>query len=284
LAEDGAAKGAYRVSQSAWFETEAALERMVAERTAGLREMLRELEQVTHAIVCDMRSPLRAIQCFAGLIESRPDEISAEIRNDYLRRILSASHRLNQLIGDVLTYQNITEHVLPLQTVDLSKLLRDLLNREPAFRTEQADIRIEGKLPIVLGNESLLLSCFAHLLTNAVKFTTPGAWPKIRVWAQGTNGTTRIWIQDNGIGIPKYAQQRIFSIFQKLDEHCEGVGIGLALVRKAVERMDGKVGVESEPGKGSRFWVELNLPTQRAKSARSGNNASTSDRAAETCK
>ena len=74
---------------------------------------------------------------------------------------------------------------------------------------------------------------------------------------------SRIWVEDNGIGMPKHAEKRLFVMFQKLDNRYEGTGIGLAIVRKVVERMGGKVGVESEPDQGSRFWVELRLAPQK---------------------
>jgi signal transduction histidine kinase len=152
---------------------------------------------------------------------------------------------------------------LPLEPVDLSKLLRGLLDTYPNFHPEKADIQIEGDLPVVLGNESLLTQCFSNLIGNAVKFVASGTRPQVRVRAETVDGTARIWVQDNGIGIPKHAQDRLFGMFQKLDSQYEGTGIGLAIVRKVVERMGGKVGVESEQGQGSRFWVELHLPQDR---------------------
>src|SRR5262249_30896963 len=144
--------------------------------------------------------------------------------------------------------------------VDLSELVPSLLETYPNLHAEKADITIEGTLPVVLGEESLLTQCFSNLLGNAVKFVAPDTRPKILVRAQTTNGYTRITIEDNGIGIPAQAQDRLFGMFQRLTADYEGTGIGLAIVRKVVERMGGKVGAVSEPGKGSQFWVDLLLP------------------------
>jgi len=108
-----------------------------------------------------------------------------------------------------------------------------------------------------MGSEALLTQCFANLLGNAVKFVADGVKPQVRVWAEPCNEFIRVWIEDNGIGIPLHAQPRLFRMFQRLTANYEGTGIGLAIVRKVVERMGGRVGAESAPGKGSRFWVEL---------------------------
>jgi len=108
-----------------------------------------------------------------------------------------------------------------------------------------------------LGSEALLTQCFANLLGNAVKFVAPGVQPRARLYVEPAGDYTRIWIEDNGIGIPPHAQERLFKMFQRLTPDYEGTGIGLAIVRKVVQRMGGRVGVESEPGNGSRFWVEL---------------------------
>jgi signal transduction histidine kinase len=112
-----------------------------------------------------------------------------------------------------------------------------------------------------MGNEALLTQCFSNLLGNAVKFVAPGTRPQIFVHAEKRDQFTRIWVEDNGIGIPAQAQKRLFGLFQRLSANEDGTGVGLAIVRKVAERMGGKVGAESEPGKGSRFWVELRAAT-----------------------
>jgi signal transduction histidine kinase len=141
-------------------------------------------------------------------------------------------------------------------------LLRDLLETYPNLSPERADISLEKSLPSVMGNEALLTQCFANLLGNAVKFVAPDVRPRVRVRAESANDFVRIWIEDNGIGVPPHAHERLFKMFQRLTTGYEGTGIGLAIVRKVVERMEGRVGVQSEPGKGSRFWVELK-PAQK---------------------
>src|SRR6185369_8270665 len=234
------------------------LEKTVQERTAKMAEMIAELQHVSYAITHDMRAPLRAMNAFATtLMEDCAAGLDPAQAEEYCRRILSASSRLDRLITDALSYTKAVLLDLPMEPVDLSILIRGILETYPNLHPDNADIRIEGELPVVIGNESLLTQCFSNLLGNAVKFMRPGVRPDVRIRSSVRNGVAHLSIGDNGIGIPHNAQHRLFGMFQKLDSKYEGTGIGLAIVRKVVERMGGKVGAESEPGKGSRFWVEL---------------------------
>ncbi len=108
------------------------------------------------------------------------------------------------------------------------------------------------------GNEASLTQCITNLLDNAIKYVARGVRPQIRVSSEPRAGGVRLWFQDNGIGIDAAGQRRLFQMFQRVHgNEYEGSGIGLAIVRKAVERMHGSAGVESEPGRGSRFWLQL---------------------------
>jgi signal transduction histidine kinase len=242
------------------------LEKLVQERTAKLQEMVNELQHISYAIAHDMRAPLRAMNTFASLLaEEAETAVTPGERQEYIRRIIVAAARLDRLIQDALHYTKLAQQEVPLGPVDLSKLMRDLIETYPNLHSDKADISIEGELPVVLGNDSLLTQCFSNLLGNAVKFVVPGVKPEVRVHAEKRDSTAKIWVKDKGIGIPKNAQAKLFGMFQKLDTQYEGTGIGLAIVRKVVERMDGKVGFESEPGAGSSFWVELPLANHRKK-------------------
>src|SRR6185503_3824464 len=110
-----------------------------------------------------------------------------------------------------------------------------------------------------VGSEPLLHQILANLIGNALKFVAPGVAPRVRVWTESADSKVKIWIEDNGIGIPQEHRERVFGVFQRLNraEDFPGTGIGLAIVRKAVERMEGTVGVDSKPEGGSRLWVEL---------------------------
>jgi PAS domain S-box-containing protein len=251
------------------------LEKTVTSRTAKLHETIAELEHFSYAVVHDLRAPLRTMQGFAEMTEEECAGCERTFSKDCLRRIKVASNRMDQLIGDCLNFSKAARQELVLKPVDLFQLLDGLVETYPNLQPDKADIQIEPNLPTVLGNEAALTQCFSNLLGNAVKFAKAGAKPQIRVRAEpspaastaasirASNRFVRLWVEDNGIGIPKDAQQRIFGMFQRATTDREGTGIGLAIVRKVVERMGGTVGVESAEGQGSRFWVELPRFTTR---------------------
>ena len=237
------------------------LEAAVAERTAKLRETVQELEGFSYSIAHDMRAPLRAMQNFAQIFIEDYGETVPKEGQSYLERIRRSARRLDELIHDVLDYSKVVRGEIPLMPVNTQELLEQILESYPNLQRPDVKIELHKPLPVVQANPAALTQVFSNLLGNAVKFTKPKESPCVRVWAEPMNSDSavRLWFEDNGIGIDKESQQRIFQMFQRLNrpELYEGTGIGLAIVKKAVERMGGKVGVESERGKGSRFWVEL---------------------------
>jgi len=171
--------------------------------------------------------------------------------------ISKIAKRMDHLVVDALDFSKALRGELPVKAVDADALIRRIIEFYPAFHLPQADITIEGRIPMVLANHAALTQCFSNLLGNAVKFTKEGALPHVRIRTEWRNRFVRIWVVDNGIGIAKEQLSRIWTMFQVVDKSRKGTGTGLALTRKVVERMGGRTGVESEPGIGSRFWVEL---------------------------
>lgn len=233
------------------------LERSVAERTAKLRDTIGELEAFSYSIAHDMRAPLRSLYGFSDvLLTEHAHRLDCE-GQEYLRRIHAAAARMDRLIQDVLNYSRIVRGEARLYRIDLNVLLRGILETYPMFGANQADIRIEEPIPAVMGNEAMLTQIFSNLLGNAVKFVRPGAKPAITVSASVEGDSVRVAVRDNGIGIAQDQHQKIFEIFQQAETTYGGTGIGLAIVKKAVERMGGRVGVISVPGDGSTFWIEV---------------------------
>lgn len=235
------------------------LERLVAERTMKLQEMVVELEAFSYSISHDMRSPLRAMQGYSRvLLADYKDKLDADATH-YLDRIFRASSRLDMLIQDVLAYSKVAKGEISLTPIDLERLLADLLPTRPELQEAKAEIDIVRPLHPVIGHEAYLTQCITNLLGNAVKFVTPGAQPRVTIRTEREETKVRLWIEDNGIGIDPTHQQRIFEIFGRVypEKQYSGTGIGLAIVRKAVQRMNGEIGVVSELGKGSRFWITL---------------------------
>lgn len=126
---------------------------------------------------------------------------------------------------------------------------------------------MQPDLPVVRGNEVVLTQCFSSLLSNAIQYVRPGEVPQIDVRAERNNSSVRIYVEDNGIGIPDEMQGKIFNIFQRGRNEQDGTGIGLAIVRVAALHMGGRVGVISESGQGSRFWIELRSADERNSAA-----------------
>jgi signal transduction histidine kinase len=246
------------------------LERRVAERTEALRETIFQLESFSYSITHDMRGPLRAMTGFARVLEDDYGPALDPGARALLKRITNAAVRLDRLIQDVLTYSRLARGDMPLQSVDLPALIRDIVREYPNFKEHEQDIHMDCVEAPVRGNLAALTQCLSNLLDNAIKFVATGVRPRVRIWCEPRGTNVRLWIEDNGIGIAPEHQRQIFGVFKRL--HPEGVysgtGIGLAIVEKAMERMGGTVGVESERGKGSRFWFEL--PRAEENSAPSG--------------
>jgi signal transduction histidine kinase len=179
---------------------------------------------------------------------------------------------MDRLIQDSLSYNKALLRNLPLQPVDLSRLVGELCATYANLQPHQERIHVES-LPSVLGNEGALTQCFSILLGNAVKFAAEGAEPRISIWAEKRGHRVIVSVRDHGIGIPAVTQRHLFGIFQRHEPRGEGTGIGLAIVRKLAERMGGQVGVESEEGKGSRFWLDLSLAPEGLPAARASDQA-----------
>lgn len=256
------------------------LEKVVKERTGELRETISELEGFSYSVSHDMRAPLRAMQSFAQFLV---DDYSSKLDEQgvhYLQQIMRSAVRLDRLIQDVLSYTRILHSKLPMERVELDRLVRDIVETFPDGPPIKPEINIKGTLPKVMGNEALLAQCVSNLLNNGVKFVAPGTTPHLEIWAEeidltrgskgngealkklagkGGSHSVKVFFKDNGIGIAPENHERIFRLFERIHPttQYEGTGIGLTIVRKAAERMDAQVGFESELGKGSSFWIQL---------------------------
>jgi PAS domain S-box-containing protein len=235
----------------------AQLEENVADRTARLRETIGELEMFSYSVAHDMRAPLRAMEGFAQmLIEDYGTSLPPEAK-DHVAYITSAAARMDLLIQDVLTYTTILHSEMKTSVVDLDVLVRQVIQTYPPLHATGTVIQIEGLLPKVLGHPAAISQCISNILTNAVKFVAPGTKPNVKIRATENHSYLRLWVEDNGIGIDPKDHKRIFGMFERVSNEYEGTGIGLAIVRKSIERLRGNVGLESAMGEGSKFWVEF---------------------------
>jgi signal transduction histidine kinase len=241
------------------------LEDRVERRTSQLEEANRALQAFGYSVSHDLRAPLRAIQGFAeALLEDHGAELD-ETGRDYATRIVAAGNRMERLIQDLLAYSRMSQGEVDLRVVDLEGVMDEAVSSLlDALRERGGQIAVERPLPAVLAHRPTLTQAVINLLANAVTFVEPGESPRVRVWGEKLDGRLRLWVADNGIGVAPEHQERIFGVFERLHgtEEYPGTGVGLAIVRKGVERMGGKVGVESRRGEGSRFWIELRRPKE----------------------
>lgn len=236
------------------------LEAKVRERTQRLEESVAELEAFSYSLSHDLRAPLRAIQSFTEMVlQDYGDRIPEGA--DYLRRVVAAASRMDLLIRDVLAFARVSQAEIQLGSVDVEELIRALIRERPYLQPPQAQVTIQGELPRVIGHVASLTQCFGNLLENGVKFVAPGVEPKVEIFAERHGDRVRLSLRDNGIGIDPAGQEQLFSTFRRLRpaKAYHGTGVGLAIVRKAVHRMNGSLGVTSTPGDGSTFWIELAL-------------------------
>ena len=225
-------------------------------------EINKELEAFNYSISHDLRGPLRSMQGFAcALLEECSEELG-EGGREYASRIVSSGRYMDTLLRDLLAYSRLTAAELTLSPIDLNALLADVIEQlQNEIEEKKAVVNVEPSLDLVVGHAPTLRHVFGNLIGNALKFTDPTTRPQVRIHTEAGTDSVRVWVEDNGIGIAPEHQQQIFRLFLRLhrDAYC-GTGIGLTIAQKGVERMGGRVGVESESGVGSRFWLELPLP------------------------
>jgi PAS domain S-box-containing protein len=236
------------------------LEQKVQERTASLSEAIVQMEEFSYSVSHDLRAPLRAMHAYAqALTEDYGDRLDSTAKH-YLSRIQRSSERMEKLTHDVLSYSRVARDEVKLASLDLEPLIDDVISHYAELQPERADVEVCRPLLRVRAHESSLGQCLANLLTNAAKFVETGVRPQIAVRTEPRpEGRVRIWLEDNGIGIAPENQARLFHLFERVPSRhsYEGTGIGLAIVRKAVEKMGGTCGVVSDGRNGSRFWIEL---------------------------
>lgn len=236
------------------------LTRTVEERTRELRETIRELDGFGYTVAHDLRAPLRAMQGYAEIVlEDAADRLEAGERTN-LRRIKEAADRMDALVRGLLAYGRLSRTEMRCEPIDLAAVVTEVLagmSRE--LGDKKAEVVVEGGIPNVLGHRLTLVQVIANLLSNAVKFVAAGVAPRIRIAAQTRPGWVRLIVEDNGIGLPQEQRERIFGVFERLHLTADypGTGVGLAIVKRGVERMGGRVGVETHEGRGSSFWFEL---------------------------
>ncbi len=235
------------------------LVREVAARTADLTAANAQLEAFAYTVSHDLRAPLRGMEGFARILLDDFAEALGPRGARYAERIVGAAERMDGLIEDLLTFSRLQRAEVRLQAMDPGLIVRAAIEDARAAAGTDADIAAEEGLPTVLAEPVVLRHVLGNLLTNAVKFRKPDERARVRLRAEYRGSRVQMIVEDEGIGIAPEHHGRVFGVFERLhgQEAYPGTGIGLAIVAAGVARMGGTVGVESEAGRGARFWIEL---------------------------
>jgi PAS domain S-box-containing protein len=245
------------------------LERRVIERTARLEEANEELQAFSYTVSHDLRIPLRSLQQIArDLLEHHGDKLDDEGKADALR-IVGAGARMERQIEDLLEYSRVSRSELKTEPVSLVLTVHELLGRlqrDPSF--QNAHVVVQEPLGWVMAHRLTLQQVILNVLTNAITFVAPGVTPSVTISSkEKRNGTLRLCIQDNGIGISEADRERVFHIFERLPaaERYPGLGVGLTVARRAVQRMGGTISIEPVPSGGTIFCIDLPRAEQAKK-------------------
>ncbi|MGD9216915.1 MAG: GAF domain-containing protein, partial [Desulfobacteraceae bacterium] len=236
------------------------LEELVRGRTAELEASNKELQDFTYSVSHDLRAPLRHIDGFMELLQEKTATDFDEKGRHYMDAISNASNKMGQLIDELLAFTWMGRHTLSFQKVALKDLVGDILGE---FEPETAGRRIDwrmGDLPVVNGDPRMLRMVLDNLIANAVKFTQPRDKARIEIGSlPGNNSETVIFVSDNGVGFDMAYADKLFGVFQRLHhaQEFEGLGIGLANVRRIIARHGGRIWAKSEPGRGAIFYFAL---------------------------
>ena len=234
----------------------------LALRTAELHDSLQTMQTFTYSIAHDLRAPLRALMSFSAMVVDEYASRLDEPGKDCLNRIKAAARKMDLLVSDLLAYGQLTHVEVTAIPISLEQAVnRALHDMSAEIRARQAEVEVKRPLPTIIGNVMLLNQILVNLIDNALKFVPADKIPRITVDSEHRDNCVRLCVRDNGIGIAPAYHARVFDLFARLHKPTEysGTGIGLALVKKAMDRMMGKVGVDSTPGEGSCFWLEFRV-------------------------
>ncbi len=243
------------------------LQDLVAHRTEELNRVIKELESFSYSVSHDLRAPLRAINGFSeALYQDYADKLD-DTAKDFLQRICCGANRMGELIDDLLVLSRVTRHQIHRAQVNLSELAQDILQQlqqEQPQRKLSSDIQADI---VASGDPSLIRIVMENLLGNAWKYTSKNEVAEIRFFSRADNGTTAYVIEDNGSGFNMEYVDRVFEVFQRLHraEDFEGTGIGLATVKRIIDRHGGSIWAESKIGEGTSFYFTLPEPQRPAR-------------------
>ena len=245
-----------KVSQGAAEIVQIAKE--LAAKNCELNLVNQQLESFAYTVSHDLQEPLRSINLFSQLLQEEYQEELEPQAQEYLGYIIGSATRMQTLVRDILAYSRVGTSTQTKLNVDLNRLLETVqIDLQGTIQETKAKIIVED-LPTVLVNPTEISQLFRNLISNSIKFKSDRQ-AQIKITALLQDNQWLITVEDNGIGIESEYQKIVFQPFKRLhsQEQYSGSGIGLAICQKIVERHQGYIGVQSQPGKGSTFYFTL---------------------------
>jgi len=249
-----------RRARRALAQLNAELEERIATRTAALNNKTRELETFAYSVAHDLKAPLRGIDGYSRLLlEDYFEQLDEEGRS-FLKTIHTSTEEMAQLIDDLLEYSRLERRELKSDRIELASLVDTVVEqtrREGSEDQVNFVININGES--IVGDANAIHQALRNYVDNAVKFSRKTSEPRIEISSVETPKSVVLSVRDNGVGFDMQYHDRIFNIFQRLNsiEDYPGTGVGLAIVRKSMERMGGRAWAESELGRGATFYLEI---------------------------
>lgn len=217
-----------------------------------------EMEQFVYTVSHDLKSPLVTSMSFLAFLKEDMQEGNVEAVAESIKCLERAHRRMQQLIDDLLHLSRVGSMELQLQNVDVQDLVQTVVQSlAEELRKKHLTVELAGDLPVVVADYRRVQQIIENLIINAIKYGVSGRDPRVRIFAKETESDVRYCIKDNGPGIQKQFHEKIFGLFQRLDNSEEGTGVGLTIVSRAMQRHGGKVWVQSEPGHGCEFWLSF---------------------------
>ena len=240
-------------------ELNAQLERRVLQRTVELEASNRELESFTYTVSHDLRAPVRGLHGFSQILLNDFAEELPEQARDYLRRIEDNARLMGELIDDLLAFSHLGRQQIKKVPVDAAATAKHAFTEAASQENKERIHFTVGELPAVQADAALLKQVFINLFSNAIKFSRQRKVAEIDVGSQETEKGTAITVRDNGVGFEMQHAGKLFGVFQRLHSYdqFEGTGVGLAIVRRIVERHGGQIWAEGELDKGATFYFTL---------------------------
>jgi PAS domain S-box-containing protein len=228
-----------------------------------LKQKTRELESFAHTVSHDLRAPLRSIRRFSELLTEDHKASLNEEGQKFVERITRSADSMERLIDGILQYTQVAARNSTMEPVPLEGIFKQVLQlHDGEIQSKKAKIEMPSTLPTVLGDRTLLLQVFSNLIGNSLKFVADGKPPSVIIEAHKTGEGAEVLVKDKGIGISEQDLPRIYNIFERLDTGgvIPGTGVGLAIVKRAVEKLGGQIAVDSVLHEGTTFRIYLPIP------------------------